>query len=42
MQREFRRLAEDIFDVLIIGGGVNGLAAAWDASLRGFSVAVVE
>ena len=42
MHREFRRLAEDLFDVLIIGGGVNGLAVAWDASLRGFSVALVE
>jgi len=42
MQREFRRLAEDLFDVLIIGGGVNGLAVAWDACLRGFSVALVE
>jgi len=35
------RLA-DHFDVLVIGGGVNGLATAWDASLRGLKVAIVD
>lgn len=29
-------------DLLVIGGGVNGLATAWDASLRGLRVAIVE
>jgi len=35
------RLADD-FDVLVIGGGVNGLATAWDASLRGLKVVIVD
>jgi glycerol-3-phosphate dehydrogenase len=30
------------FDVLVIGGGAFGAAAAWDASLRGLSVALIE
>jgi glycerol-3-phosphate dehydrogenase len=35
-------LAEEVFDVLVIGGGVNGAAVARDAVLRGMSVALVE
>ena len=42
MQRDLKRLAAEPFDVLIVGGGVNGLATAWDASLRGLRVALVE
>lgn len=42
MQRDLKRLSEETYDLLIIGGGVNGLAAAWDASLRGLKVALVE
>jgi glycerol-3-phosphate dehydrogenase len=30
------------FDLLVVGGGVNGLAIAWDAALAGLSVAVVD
>jgi glycerol-3-phosphate dehydrogenase len=37
-----RRLAEDTFDVLVIGGGVTGAGAALDAAARGLSVALVE
>lgn len=29
-------------DVLVIGGGATGAAAAWDAALRGFDVVLVE
>ena len=42
MQRDLKRLAGDTFDVLVIGGGVHGVAAAWDLVLRGFSVALIE
>ncbi len=31
-----------IFDVLVIGGGINGAAIARDAALRGLSVCIVE
>jgi len=35
-------LAREQFDVLIIGGGITGCAAARDAALRGYRVALVE
>ncbi|MDQ1085359.1 MULTISPECIES: glycerol-3-phosphate dehydrogenase/oxidase [Microbacterium] len=38
----FSAAQEGTFDLLVIGGGVNGLATAWDAALRGLSVAIVE
>jgi len=37
-----RRLAEESFDVLVIGGGVTGAGVALDAATRGLSVALVE
>ena len=36
------RMAEDRFDVLVIGGGITGAGIAIDAAARGFSVALVE
>ncbi len=39
---QLARLESDAFDILIIGGGVTGAYAAFDASLRGFRVALVE
>lgn len=36
------RLETDTFDLLIVGGGVTGAYAAFDASLRGLRVALVE
>ena len=36
------RMAEDRFDVLVIGGGITGAGIALDAAARGFSVALVE
>ncbi|MCX7818791.1 MAG: glycerol-3-phosphate dehydrogenase/oxidase [Kiritimatiellae bacterium] len=42
MKRELRRLADETFEVLIIGGGVYGLATAWTCSLRGLRTALVE
>lgn len=37
-----QRLARETFDLLVIGGGINGTAIARDAALRGLSVALVE
>src|SRR5690349_4486840 len=37
-----RRLADEEFDVLVIGAGVVGAGAALDAATRGLSVALVE
>jgi glycerol-3-phosphate dehydrogenase len=35
-------LAERAFDLLVVGGGINGAAIARDAALRGLSVCLVE
>ncbi|CAB5116790.1 MAG: FAD-dependent oxidoreductase [Actinobacteria bacterium] len=35
-------LASENFDVLVIGGGVNGVGAALDAASRGLKVALIE
>jgi glycerol-3-phosphate dehydrogenase len=40
--RDLRRLASGEFDLLVIGGGIYGLATAYDAAQRGLSVALVE
>ena len=42
MRRNIPRLADTTFDLLIVGAGIYGACAAWDASLRGLSVAVVD
>ena len=42
MRRDIPRLAETPFDLLVVGSGIFGACAAWDASLRGLSVAVVD
>jgi glycerol-3-phosphate dehydrogenase len=42
MQRNVEQLASTVYDVLIIGGGIYGACVAWDAGLRGLSVALVE
>jgi glycerol-3-phosphate dehydrogenase len=38
----FRRLADETFDLLVVGGGVTGAGVARDAALRGLKVALVE
>ena len=35
-------IAHDRYDLLVVGGGIHGLFAAYDAALRGLSVALVE
>ena len=37
-----QRLANETFDVVIVGGGINGAAIARDAALRGLAVALLE
>ncbi|CAN5635305.1 glycerol-3-phosphate dehydrogenase/oxidase [soil metagenome] len=36
------RMASEVFDIVVVGGGVTGAGAALDAASRGLSVALVE
>ena len=42
MKRDLAALSNSEFDLVIIGGGVYGLATAWDAAMRGLKVALIE
>jgi glycerol-3-phosphate dehydrogenase len=42
MKRDLQRFQNQVFDVLVLGGGVSGASIAWDAVLRGLSVALIE
>jgi glycerol-3-phosphate dehydrogenase len=42
VKRDLWALSENSFDILIVGGGAFGAAAAWDASLRGLRVAIID
>jgi len=42
MQRAIDRLGTTCYDVVVVGGGIHGACAAWEAALRGLSVALVD
>ena len=42
MRRDIAALANREFDLVVVGAGVYGAAIAWDASLRGLSVALID
>lgn len=42
MKRDPIKLTNTTYDLLIIGAGINGACAAWDAALRGLSVAIID
>lgn len=42
MQRDLSRLAGSTHDVIVVGGGIQGVWIAWDAALRGLRVALLE
>lgn len=41
-EENLTRLADETFDVLVIGGGITGAAIARDAAMRGFRTALVD
>jgi len=42
MVRDIDRLTARTFDLLVVGGGIYGLAVAYDAAQRGLAVALIE
>jgi glycerol-3-phosphate dehydrogenase len=42
MKRNLAQLVNKSHDLLVIGGGIHGACVAWDATLRGLSVALVD
>jgi len=42
MKRDLPQMAQETFDLVIIGGGISGASIAWDATLRGLKVALLE
>jgi len=42
MRRNLENMAKKTYDILVIGGGITGASIAWDASLRGLSVGLIE
>ncbi|MDO8288095.1 MAG: glycerol-3-phosphate dehydrogenase/oxidase [Parvibaculum sp.] len=42
MKRDLEEMASTAYDLVIVGGGVTGATTAWDASLRGLKVALLE
>src|SRR5687767_2532488 len=41
-QVALERMADEVMDVVIVGGGITGAGTALDAATRGLSVALVE
>jgi len=42
MKRSIEAATSTNYDMVIIGGGIFGVCAAWDAVLRGYKVAIIE
>ena len=40
--RDLGRLTDTAFDLVVIGAGIYGTTAAWDATQRGLSVAIID
>lgn len=42
MKRDLESLTREPFDLVVVGGGIYGACALWDATLRGLSAALIE
>ena len=42
MHRNLKKISENEYDLVIVGGGIFGVCAGWEAVLRGLSVALLE
>ena len=42
MRTDPEKFSSELFDLAVVGGGINGAMVAWEASLRGLSVVLLE
>jgi len=42
MKRDLNKLSQEEYDVVIVGAGIYGVTTAWDATLRGLKVALID
>jgi glycerol-3-phosphate dehydrogenase len=42
MQRDLSAMSQTDYDLIVVGGGISGSSIAWDATLRGLKVALLE
>lgn len=42
MKRDLNQLSQKDYDLCVVGGGIYGACVAWDATLRGLSVVLIE
>ena len=42
MKRDVKTLTDRVYDVVVVGAGIYGAVTAWDAALRGLSVALID
>ena len=42
MRRDLTQLSAELHDVIVVGGGIHGACAAWEAARRGLKVALIE
>ncbi len=42
MRRDVARLAREEYDVIVVGGGIYGACATWEAAVSGLRVALIE
>ncbi|NOZ61615.1 MAG: glycerol-3-phosphate dehydrogenase/oxidase [Calditrichaeota bacterium] len=42
MQRNLKKMSDEKYDLVVIGAGIYGAATAWDATLRGLKVALID
>jgi glycerol-3-phosphate dehydrogenase len=42
MKRELNKISNTEYDVIVIGAGIYGVSTAWDATLRGLKVALID
>lgn len=42
MKRDLEKLSSREYDIVIVGAGIYGACAAWDATLRGLKVALID